>query len=145
MGMDLEDRDQKGRFKPGHRVKSPGRPKAIIGETYLQTWEKNVGQAEFGEVVVSLIRKAVNGSVEAARIIVNKLIPDEAMRLHVTTDEVRFAGISPAELDSQMMDLLFATIERTKAMEAQVKAEAAGRLASSDTELDGGASIIDVE
>lgn len=109
------ERDERGRFKPGHPYKSPGRPKGKALKSYVETWEANCDQQSFADICAAVVAKAKAGNLQAVKLVFDKLLSDAETRLHFSgQSELRLAGISVEAMDEQMQAHLASETERLK-------------------------------
>ena len=107
-----------GRFLKGNKA-SPGRRPAIVKESILATWEANVTPGEIAGVVRALLDKAQHGSIEAAKVLLSRCLPEETRIAMNLSSEFRAAGRTDDEADNEMLARIQGAINRRKAIAEQ--------------------------
>lgn len=120
------NRDESGRFLPGHATPGPGRPPGHVGPDFrrlvIERCEREGVTVEDAvwAVFTALLKKARRGDVAAARVLLDRLCPRDET-IHITDHR------------PQMSDLERAVrVEQLLAIAAQRKREAEERGSSGD-------------
>ena len=103
-----KSRDSKGRFLPGHSVRSPGRPPREAEKQFLAAFERGCSPAKLEQVVSKMVERAISGDVAAARLLIQTAIP-QTIRQELANEEpleYRVAGLTPSENDDYWMKML---------------------------------------
>jgi len=116
--------DERGKFKPGNPG-GPGRPPAQREAAYLRAVREAVSPEDMSKLAVVLMKAAMKGSIQAARLLCEHLLPKPTDRLRIEQDftmpwerdesEFRAAGMSPAELDRNVFDFVADLVRREQA------------------------------
>lgn len=83
----MSERDEHGRFLPGHAPKSPGRPSRAIETLYLEKLVKGVPQKKWEAIIVKAVEQAIAGDFRARAWLSSYLI-----------------GKPPMEFEAEMVD-----------------------------------------
>ena len=84
-----KDRDDRGRYLPGHRIAGPGRPRAIDLRALAETKSAASGQPledMLWEVLLAMVDRAKRGDPAAAKIVLDRLSDTDPLSVHVTAD-----------------------------------------------------------
>jgi len=101
------DRDERGRYLPGHRNPGPGRPRAIDLRALAEQMSEDEGldlRAALWRVLKSLLREAERGDTQAARLVLDKLGDNDPLRVQVGHDD----AISDVDLVARVRAILAA-------------------------------------
>ena len=101
-----KSRDAKGRFIPGHGVKSPGRPTQEVEKEFLAAFRRGCPPPALEAVTAKLVKLAIDGDTNAARLLLQHALP-LAARVELMNapplEPYRVAGMAPEKTSEMMM------------------------------------------
>lgn len=71
----MTDRDENGRFKKGHTVKSPGRPVRARDEEYQAILYEVVPLEKWRKILEAQVKRAERGDIQAFNALANRIMP----------------------------------------------------------------------
>lgn len=117
-------RETNGRFTKGSPG-GPGRLPAQREAAYLRAVREAVTPEEMAELACLLLEKAMGGSIQAARLLCEHLLPKPTERMRIEQDfvmpwerdesEFRVAGASPDEIDRNVFDFVADMVRKQQA------------------------------
>lgn len=114
-------RDPRGRFAPGNGG-GPGRPRKEREAVYQAAFSDALPPATFGAIVRMLATKALGGSVQAARLLIEHAIGRPSLKIEWSDDsEFRVAGLTPDGATANLIEQLRARLEQIHQREAALQ------------------------
>jgi hypothetical protein len=109
----MADRDKKGRFEPGHSVKSPGRPPGSVRGEYVERIKARLTDEKWDKIVDKAISDAIKGHTYARQWLSDYVIgrppqtlnirASEAVLLGEVLERMQNRGIPPSDVFNAML------------------------------------------
>jgi len=122
-GGKREDRDEQGRFRPGHRQPGPGNPAVRKIAKYRKALERAISAEDLEAVLRALLKEAKVGDAVAARLLLDRALG----RPRVEPDEAVALDLPPLEDAGSIVEAAGVVLEALAA--GELTGEQAGRIA----------------
>jgi hypothetical protein len=109
----VTDRNENGRFMPGHSIKSPGRPKRVTEHTYLRLLSGVVSAEDWQAIVYRAVQQAVGGDARARDWLSRYLLGEKPPTLSLLTawEETGFDPVDMYRDDFEPLPFSFSARE----------------------------------